>query len=59
MSHVSYSSHSAIITEDEKAWEDYIKGGYHPVHLFSDGKQYTVVRKLAWVSLFNRLVGEG
>jgi hypothetical protein len=33
MSHVPYSSHSAIITED-----DYIKGGYHPVHLFSDGK---------------------
>jgi serine/threonine-protein kinase SRPK3 len=49
MSHVSYSSHSAIITEDEKGWEDYIKGGYHLVHiedLFSDGK-YTLVANWA------------
>jgi serine/threonine-protein kinase SRPK3 len=40
------------MTEDEKGWEDYIKGGYHPIHIgdsFSDGK-YTVVRKLG--SLF-------
>jgi hypothetical protein len=61
MSHVSYSSHYAIITEDEKGWEDYIMGGYHLVHiedLFSDGK-YTLVANWAGGSLFNCLVGEG
>ncbi|KIJ63437.1 hypothetical protein HYDPIDRAFT_113455 [Hydnomerulius pinastri MD-312] len=51
MSHGSYSSHSqSIMTEDEEDWEDYVKGGYHPVHIgdsFSDGR-YTVVRKLGW-----------
>lgn len=51
MSHGSYSSHSAsIMTEDEEDWEDYVKGGYHPVHIgdsFSDGR-YVVVRKLGW-----------
>lgn len=51
MSHGSYSSHSAsIMTEDEEDWEDYVKGGYHPVKIgdsFSDGR-YTVVRKLGW-----------
>ncbi|KAG6864396.1 hypothetical protein C0991_009885 [Blastosporella zonata] len=55
MSHGSYSgssesqlSHS--MTEDEEDWEDYVKGGYHPVKLgdtFSDGR-YIVVRKLGW-----------
>ncbi|PSR79181.1 hypothetical protein PHLCEN_2v7152 [Hermanssonia centrifuga] len=38
------------MTEDEEDWEDYIKGGYHPVHIgdtFSDGR-YVVVRKLGW-----------
>jgi serine/threonine-protein kinase SRPK3 len=38
------------MTEDEEDWEDYCKGGYHPVHIgdsFSDGR-YTVVRKLGW-----------
>jgi hypothetical protein len=38
--------HSAIITEDEKDWEGYIKGGYHLVHiedLFSDEKYTRVV----------------
>ena len=38
------------MTEDEEDWEDYVKGGYHPVHIgdsFSDGR-YTVVRKLGW-----------
>ncbi|KAF6742143.1 CMGC/SRPK protein kinase [Ephemerocybe angulata] len=51
MSHGSYSSYSAsIMTEDEEDWEDYVKGGYHPVKIgdvFSDGR-YTVVRKLGW-----------
>jgi len=51
MSHGSYSSHSAsIMTEDEEDWEDYCKGGYHPVKIgdsFSDDR-YVVVRKLGW-----------
>ncbi|KAG8897008.1 serine/threonine protein kinase, CMGC group [Tulasnella sp. 403] len=45
----SYSSGS-VLTEDEEDLEDYIKGGYHPVHIgdtFSDGR-YIVVRKLGW-----------
>ncbi|KAH9923759.1 kinase-like protein [Epithele typhae] len=45
------SSHShSVMTEDEEDWEDYVKGGYHPVHIgdtFSDGR-YQVVRKLGW-----------
>ncbi|KAI0294271.1 kinase-like domain-containing protein [Multifurca ochricompacta] len=51
MSHGSYSSYSqSVMTEDEEDWEDYCKGGYHPVHIgdtFSDGRYY-VVRKLGW-----------
>ncbi|KAG6895657.1 hypothetical protein C0993_009333 [Termitomyces sp. T159_Od127] len=51
MSHGSYSSHSgSMVTEDEEDWEDYVKGGYHPVKLgdrFSEGR-YEVVRKLGW-----------
>lgn len=51
MSHGSCSSHSAsIMTEDEEDYEDYCKGGYHPVKIgdtFSDGR-YVVVRKLGW-----------
>ncbi|KAG6873152.1 hypothetical protein C0995_002306 [Termitomyces sp. Mi166 len=51
MSHGSYSSHSgSLMTEDEEDWEDYVKGGYHPVQLgdqFSEGR-YVVVRKLGW-----------
>ncbi|KAK7679631.1 hypothetical protein QCA50_017343 [Cerrena zonata] len=38
------------MTEDEEDWEDYVKGGYHPVHIgdaFSDGR-YVIVRKLGW-----------
>ena len=38
------------MTEDEEDWEDYVKGGYHPVHIgdtFSDSR-YLVVRKLGW-----------
>jgi hypothetical protein len=38
------------MTEDEEDWEDYCKGGYHPVHIgdsFSDSR-YIVVRKLGW-----------
>ncbi|KAI6027182.1 kinase-like protein [Pisolithus marmoratus] len=38
------------MTEDEEDFEDYVKGGYHPVHIgdtFSDGR-YIVVRKLGW-----------
>jgi len=45
----SYSSGS-VLTEDEEDLEDYVKGGYHPVHIgdkFSD-ERYTVVRKLGW-----------
>lgn len=37
-------------TADEEDSEDYVKGGYHPVHAgeqYKDGK-YTVVRKLGW-----------
>ncbi|KAF8437612.1 kinase-like domain-containing protein [Boletus edulis BED1] len=51
MSHGSYTSYSqSIMTEEEEDWEDYVKGGYHPVHIgdtFSDGR-YLVVRKLGW-----------
>ena len=51
MSHGSYSSYSqSVMTEDEEDWEDYCKGGYHPVHIgdhFSD-RRYVVVRKLGW-----------
>lgn len=39
-----------MATEDEEDWEDYVKGGYHPVHIgdtFSEGR-YVVVRKLGW-----------
>ncbi|KAI6110283.1 kinase-like protein [Pisolithus croceorrhizus] len=38
------------MTEDEEDYEDYVKGGYHPVHIgdtFSDSR-YIVVRKLGW-----------
>jgi serine/threonine-protein kinase SRPK3 len=38
------------MTEDEEDWEDYVKGGYHPVKIvdsFSDDR-YEVVRKLGW-----------
>ena len=38
------------MTEDEEDWEDYVKGGYHPVKIgdgFSDDR-YIVVRKLGW-----------
>ncbi|RPD55382.1 kinase-like protein [Lentinus tigrinus ALCF2SS1-7] len=48
-SYDSSPSHS-VMTEDEEDWEDYVKGGYHPVHIgdtFSDGR-YLVVRKLGW-----------
>ena len=48
-SYDSSYSHS-VMTEDEEDWEDYVKGGYHPVHIgdaFSDGR-YVVVRKLGW-----------
>ena len=45
----STATHS-VMTEDEEDWEDYTKGGYHPVHIgdaFSEGR-YIVVRKLGW-----------
>ncbi|KAF7967159.1 hypothetical protein HWV62_35670 [Athelia sp. TMB] len=38
------------MTEDEEDWEDYVPGGYHPVHIadaFAGGR-YVVVRKLGW-----------
>ncbi|CEL54595.1 serine/threonine kinase 23 [Rhizoctonia solani AG-1 IB] len=44
------SGTGSLMTEDEEDWEDYVKGGYHPVQIgdtFSDGR-YTVVRKLGW-----------
>ncbi|KAG6843956.1 hypothetical protein H0H87_011411 [Tephrocybe sp. NHM501043] len=54
MSHGSGSytsaSENSVMTEDEEDWEDYVKGGYHPVKLgdaFSGGR-YVVVRKLGW-----------
>ncbi|CCM03025.1 uncharacterized protein FIBRA_05142 [Fibroporia radiculosa] len=53
MSHAgSYDSSlsQSVMTEDEEDWEDYVKGGYHPVHIgdaFSDDR-YVVVRKLGW-----------
>lgn len=53
MSHESFYesfSSSDMSAEDEEDWEDYCKGGYHPVHIgdtFSDGR-YVVVRKLGW-----------
>lgn len=51
MSHGSYTSHSqSIMTEEEEDWEDYVKGGYHPVRIgdtFSDGR-YIILRKLGW-----------
>ncbi len=37
-------------TAEEEDSEDYVKGGYHPVHVgeeYKDGK-YTVIRKLGW-----------
>lgn len=46
----SSSAQGSVLTEDEEDLEDYIKGGYHPVHVgdtFSDGR-YLIVRKLGW-----------
>lgn len=40
----------SMMTEDEEDWQEYVKGGYHPVQIgdhFSDGR-YVVVRKLGW-----------
>lgn len=40
-SHASSYSSASIMTEDEEDWEDYVKGGYHPVKIgdtFSDGR---------------------
>ncbi|MCO5612176.1 hypothetical protein L7F22_066438 [Adiantum nelumboides] len=44
------SMNESVMTEDEEDFEDYTKGGYHPVHVgdvFSDGR-YLIVRKLGW-----------
>jgi serine/threonine-protein kinase SRPK3 len=44
------SVNDSVMTEDEEDCEDYVKGGYHPVHVgdtFSDGR-YLIVRKLGW-----------
>ncbi|KAL0058339.1 serine/threonine protein kinase, CMGC [Marasmius tenuissimus] len=50
----SCSSATSIRSEDEsdseEDWEDYVKGGYHPVEIgddFSEGR-YIIVRKLGW-----------
>lgn len=40
----------SVMTEDEEDFEDYCRGGYHPVNvgdLFADGR-YVIVRKLGW-----------
>jgi serine/threonine-protein kinase SRPK3 len=44
------SVNDSVMTEDEEDCEDYVKGGYHPVHVgdtFSD-ERYLIVRKLGW-----------
>ena len=44
------STSGSVMTEEEEDYDDYCKGGYHPVHVgdtFSEGR-YTVVRKLGW-----------
>lgn len=44
----SYQSNKTNDLSEEEDWEDYVAGGYHPVHIgdaFSDGR-YVVVRKL-------------
>lgn len=41
---------NSVLTEDEEDFEDYCRGGYHPVNVgdrFSDGR-YVIVRKLGW-----------
>ncbi|KAJ4468783.1 kinase-like domain-containing protein [Lentinula aciculospora] len=46
----SDQSYQSTVTEDEEDWEDYVKGGYHPVQIgdaFSEGR-YVIVRKLGW-----------
>ncbi|CAG8685511.1 15750_t:CDS:2, partial [Funneliformis caledonium] len=50
VSSVGEEESEKIMTEDEEDFEDYCKGGYHPVKvgdIFNDGS-YTVVRKLGW-----------
>lgn len=40
----------SVLTEDEEDYEDYCRGGYHPISvgdIFSDGR-YVIVRKLGW-----------
>ncbi|CCU98413.1 unnamed protein product [Malassezia sympodialis ATCC 42132] len=40
----------SVLTEDEEDYEDYCRGGYHPVSVgdvFSNGR-YVIVRKLGW-----------
>ena len=44
----SYQSNKTNDLSEEEDWEDYVAGGYHPVHIgdaFSDAR-YVVVRKL-------------
>ncbi|EJU05906.1 kinase-like protein [Dacryopinax primogenitus] len=44
------STNLAFCAEEEEDWQEYVRGGYHPVHIgdsFSDGR-YVVVRKLGW-----------
>ncbi|KAH8831736.1 kinase-like protein [Flagelloscypha sp. PMI_526] len=46
----SAETEGSIVTSDEEDFEDYVKGGYHPVHIgdeFSNGR-YVIVRKLGW-----------
>ncbi|KDN52526.1 kinase-like protein [Tilletiaria anomala UBC 951] len=44
------SMSGSVMTEEEEDYDDYCKGGYHPVHVgdaFSD-ERYLIVRKLGW-----------
>jgi serine/threonine-protein kinase SRPK3 len=45
-----HSSGVSVLSDDEEDWEDYCRGGYHPVKIgdeFSNGR-YKIVRKLGW-----------
>lgn len=48
--HTGSENADSVLTEDEEDFEDYCRGGYHPVNVgdrFSNGR-YVIVRKLGW-----------
>ena len=48
--HTGSENADSVLTEDEEGFEDYCRGGYHPVNVgdrFSNGR-YVIVRKLGW-----------